>query len=246
MIITTNFFDWGKFNSGENVLRVDVENTQNVAMGFNLVGTITGQVPRYHYCCTDAASGLLGQVWLDTNQNGVKDGSEAMGKDWTVNLLSGATIIRTTTTDGLGNYYFLELVPGTYNVAPVDKFGMAPTTAASYTVTLGLGEIVPDLNFGFRKVKLEDLPWPHQYPNPFNPQTTIAFTLRDRGPVSLKVYDVSGQLVRTLADEELAAGSHSRVWDGHDGSGKSVASGVYFYKLVTNDFSQTRKMVLLK
>jgi hypothetical protein len=84
------------------------------------------------------------------------------------------------------------------------------------------------------------------YPNPFNPQTTIAFTIKDRGAVSIKVYNVNGELVRTLANDSRAAGSYTLVWDGHNDAGQSVSSGVYFYKLVTNSFSQTKKMVLLK
>jgi hypothetical protein len=84
------------------------------------------------------------------------------------------------------------------------------------------------------------------YPNPFNPQTTIAFSIKDRGAVSVKVYNVAGQLVRTLANENRAAGTYTLVWDGRNDGGSQVASGVYFYKLVTNNFSQTKKMVLLK
>jgi hypothetical protein len=84
------------------------------------------------------------------------------------------------------------------------------------------------------------------YPNPFNPQTTIAFSLRQRGVVSLRIYDVAGERVRTLADETFDAGPHTRVWDGRNDAGQAVSSGVYFYKLVTADFAQTRKMVLLK
>jgi hypothetical protein len=84
------------------------------------------------------------------------------------------------------------------------------------------------------------------YPNPFNPQTTIAFSVKERGLVNLKVYNVAGQLVRTLANEEFALGAHTKVWDGRNDSGQAVSSGVYFYKLVANNFSQTKKMVLLK
>src|SRR5262249_3757966 len=72
------------------------------------------------------------------------------------------------------------------------------------------------------------------YPNPFNPQTTIAFTIKDRGAVTLKVYNVNGELVRTLINESRAAGSYTKAWDGHNDSGAPVSSGVYFYKLVTN------------
>jgi len=85
------------------------------------------------------------------------------------------------------------------------------------------------------------------YPNPFNPTTTIGFTLRERSHVSLRIYNVAGQLVRTLVDETRAPGvSHSIDWDGRNARGSSVASGVYFYRLVTKDVTMTRKMVLLK
>ncbi len=85
------------------------------------------------------------------------------------------------------------------------------------------------------------------YPNPFNPQTTIAFSLAARTRVRVDVFDVSGALVRTLVDETREAGSHSDVrWDGTDAARQPVASGVYFYRLRAGDFSQTRKMVLLK
>jgi hypothetical protein len=84
------------------------------------------------------------------------------------------------------------------------------------------------------------------YPNPFNPQTTIAFAIKDRSHVTLRVYNVAGQLVRTLANESFDSGPHQKVWDGRNDAGQPVSSGVYFYKLVSNNFSQTKKMVLLK
>jgi hypothetical protein len=84
------------------------------------------------------------------------------------------------------------------------------------------------------------------YPNPFNPQTTLAFSLRERGVMTLRVYDVSGALVRTLANESFDAGAHTLLWDGRNDAGQPVSSGVYFYKMIANDFTQTRKMVLLK
>ncbi|MDH4337177.1 MAG: T9SS type A sorting domain-containing protein [Candidatus Krumholzibacteria bacterium] len=83
-------------------------------------------------------------------------------------------------------------------------------------------------------------------PNPFNPQTSIAFSLAQRGATTLAVYDVAGRLVRTLLDETREAGAHTVTWDGRAQSGARVASGVYFYKLVTGGVARTRKMVLLK
>jgi len=85
------------------------------------------------------------------------------------------------------------------------------------------------------------------YPNPFNPTTTIAFTVKDQAQVSLKIYNVAGQLVKTLVNDVRTPGiTHVVSWDGRNNAGQSVSSGVYFYKLVTKDFTKTRKMVLLK
>jgi hypothetical protein len=87
-------------------------------------------------------------------------------------------------------------------------------------------------------------------PNPFNPSTTISFDIRSDGAaaahVSLKVYNVRGKLVKTLVDEFKPAGRYSIQWDGRSDNGSLMASGVYFYRLKTRDFEQTRKMVLLK
>ena len=84
-------------------------------------------------------------------------------------------------------------------------------------------------------------------PNPFNPTTAIAFDLARDGQVSLRVYDVAGRVVRTLVESRLRAGSgQSAKWDGLDATGNPVASGVYFYRLVTADHDETRKMVLMK
>ena len=84
------------------------------------------------------------------------------------------------------------------------------------------------------------------YPNPFNPTTTIAFDLAASGPATLRIYNLKGQLVSTLMNGEKNAGRHHVVWDGRDTSNRPVASGVYFYRLDAKGFSQTRKMMLIK
>jgi len=84
-------------------------------------------------------------------------------------------------------------------------------------------------------------------PNPFNPSTTIRFSLRQRSKVTLSVYDVRGRRVRTLVRGVRTAGvEHVVAWDGRDDAGAAVSSGVYFYRLVAGSFTQTRKMLLLK
>lgn len=84
------------------------------------------------------------------------------------------------------------------------------------------------------------------FPNPFNPQTTIAFSIKDGASVGLTIYDVAGRRVRELVDEHRAPGAYRIVWDGRSDSGSQVASGVYFYKLVAGSFTDTKKMTILK
>ena len=83
-------------------------------------------------------------------------------------------------------------------------------------------------------------------PNPFNPKTEIRFTLPSAGEVSLDVFDVEGRRVRTLAAGDHAAGEHRVTWNGRDDAGRSMSSGVYFYKLSGATDSQMKKMLLLK
>ena len=83
-------------------------------------------------------------------------------------------------------------------------------------------------------------------PNPFNPSTQISFALPSAAKVNLTVFNVLGQQVNTLVDEYMTAGYQTVTWDGRDNSGASVASGVYFYRIVAGDFAETKKMLLLK
>lgn len=83
-------------------------------------------------------------------------------------------------------------------------------------------------------------------PNPFNPATTIKFTIDRADRVSLNVYDVSGKLVRKLVEKNMTSGHHSEEWDGLDDNGNPVSSGLYFYRLVAGKRSLCRKAILLK
>ena len=84
------------------------------------------------------------------------------------------------------------------------------------------------------------------FPNPFNPSTTIRYNLKEAGAVSLRIYDVMGQRVRELVDAPQPAGRYQVIWDGRDQRGTSVANGVYFYELRAGEFRALRKMVLMK
>ena len=106
-------------------------------------------------------------------------------------------------------------------------------------------------------VRLDSIGQPQQsqllqnYPNPFNPETWIPYQLSEDGPVSVSIYDTTGQLVRTLSLGFQAAGFYNSrdraaYWDGRNALGERVASGVYFYKLETPTFQQTKRMLILK
>ncbi|MCD4828420.1 MAG: VWA domain-containing protein [Candidatus Cloacimonetes bacterium] len=84
------------------------------------------------------------------------------------------------------------------------------------------------------------------YPNPFNPSTTISFNIPAEAPVTLEIYNVRGQHVRTLVNETLPAGTHQAVWNGDDANGAPVASGIYFFKIGSGRYTATKKMILLK
>jgi hypothetical protein len=83
-------------------------------------------------------------------------------------------------------------------------------------------------------------------PNPFNPATVIRFELAAANLVKLHVYSAAGRRVLSLLDEQLPSGSHEITWSGRDDAGHPVASGVYFYQLEVGDYSETRRMLIVK
>ncbi|MCB5296165.1 MAG: choice-of-anchor J domain-containing protein, partial [Candidatus Cloacimonetes bacterium] len=84
------------------------------------------------------------------------------------------------------------------------------------------------------------------YPNPFNPETNIRFSLKEAAKVSIEIYNVKGQLVRKLVNDVRDAGDHVAVWNGTDNNGRAVSSGVYYFKMNTGKYSSTKKMILMK
>ncbi|HQB97358.1 MAG TPA: T9SS type A sorting domain-containing protein, partial [Candidatus Cloacimonadota bacterium] len=84
------------------------------------------------------------------------------------------------------------------------------------------------------------------YPNPFNPRANISFELSHVSPTSVKVYNIKGQLVTTLADKTYGPGKHTLFWDGDDQSGSQVASGIYLVRIQSKAAATTRKLILKK
>jgi len=83
-------------------------------------------------------------------------------------------------------------------------------------------------------------------PNPKDKSSEISFGLPSRGSVSLVIHDISGREVMTLLDEEMDAGHHARIWNGTDSKGRQVSNGAYFYRITAKDFSQTRKLLVIR
>ncbi len=84
------------------------------------------------------------------------------------------------------------------------------------------------------------------YPNPFNPRTTISYSVKEQGPVSIGIFNLKGQLVKTLVSEAKAAGDHTVVWEGDDDNGRQVSSGIYLYKMYSGKYTSTKKMIMMK
>ncbi len=84
------------------------------------------------------------------------------------------------------------------------------------------------------------------YPNPFNPTTEIQFSIKQAGPVKIEIYNILGQRVRTLINGNMPAGNHNVTWNGIDDKNRSVASGIYFYRMQSGKYTNTKKMVMMK
>ena len=112
-------------------------------------------------------------------------------------------------------------------------------------LTWGVTAIVTDLATDAPQVVLRTQ-LHHNVPNPFNPTTTIAFDLAVAQRVQLFVFDSRGRHIRSLVEDEMNAGQHRVLWDGRDQAGRSMASGIYFYRMRTAQFEQTQRMTLIR
>lgn len=92
----------------------------------------------------------------------------------------------------------------------------------------------------------ESFSFSQNYPNPFNPNTTFSFSLPSAAQVTLSVYNVLGQKVATVINQNYPSGRHSYDWNGMDDRGRALSSGVYFARFVAGGFASTKKMVVVK
>jgi len=139
--------------------------------------------------------------------------------------LSSIKVQKLLLVDANANYVALEL-PVELNLQPVNNSSQAKR--------------------GFPESKPEHFSLSQNHPNPFNPQTCIGYALPQDAYVKLVIYNVLGQKVKTLVNESQSAGYKTAWWDGKDENGEQVASGLYFYRLEADKFSEVKKMMLVK
>ena len=146
-------------------------------------------------------------------------------------------------TTGLDFYDFNQQIP--------DKSeGRYPDGTSSWqkfdTPTKGAANIgVSDVKIAQNSIPTEFALY-QNFPNPFNPTTTIKYDLAQKSMVTITIYDMLGKQVRNLVQNQQVPGHHSIIWDSRDNIGNFVCSGVYFYKIQAGSFLQTRKMILIR
>jgi hypothetical protein len=135
-----------------------------------------------------------------------------------------------TCWDDRSRSVMLGLIDGVTEITPAIQVGF---------IGIGVGvdgDVITPLSFALDQ----------NYPNPFNPETNIDFQLPIETDVSLAVYNLLGQEVKSLVNGRLGAGKHTAHWDGKNANGANVPSGVYFYRLTTPDYTKTNKMIMLR
>ena len=176
-------------------------------------------------------------VKLDTNTEpaGVAYTHQTLGYQ-TVNLGFGMEFMMDGTAGGGSANYTAE---GYYHTGVGDRTNLM-TNIMGYFDTSPSGDPTGVVNGAKNELS-------HAYPNPFNPMTKIAYSVKEAGPVTIEIYNVAGRVVRTLLDTELDAGANGFVtWDGASETGNRCASGVYFYRIAAPGFTESRKMIMLK
>ncbi len=211
------------------------------------------------------------KVWIDSNRNGIQDAGEQGLQWVTVDLLKcDGTWLNYTLTDQNGNYSFTDLQPGDYylkfylidansiykftienagnndsldsDVNPVDSLTECVTLTSgenNFTVDAGVYDFTTDVKENQNIPK--DFSLKQNYPNPFNPSTKIEFTVPKSEFLTLDIYNVLGQKVATLINNEINPGYHSVIFNA-----EKLSSGIYFYRLYGENVNMIKKMILQK
>ena len=164
------------------------------------------------------------------------------GVPWLPIEPNSGTILAGQSANITVTYDASNLVEGEYTADIIITSNDPAEPEVVIPVTLTVGYVNAEQEISTVVTKLQG-----NYPNPFNPTTTISFSVAQTSSfVNLEVFNIKGQKVKKLLGEILPAGNHTIVWNGKDENGKAVASGVYFYKMNADKFISTKKMILMK
>ncbi len=218
------------------------------------------EIPDISYSAFDNEFGI---IWGDNRVGDWSKGDVYFQRAAVMNDLSmefrGADRINTVSSDENIPVATTDAFEGCWNISGIAHNPNFNEFFTAYTYSPDINE--PDSSdlhgkriggtlTGIRDITDSELPLRfavHQnYPNPFNPHTTITFTLPSNERVFADVFDLMGRKIKTLLDEEREKGIHSIRWDATNQSGAKVPSGIYFYRVHAGDYSETRKMMLIK
>lgn len=159
-----------------------------------------------------------------------------------LNIVNNSTLLELNST----NYYYSA--PSIYDIdsdgiyemifVQYDMNNFWQYKLLVYNTNVGTSSVINDNEFNFELKQ--------NFPNPFNPFTTIRFNLFKSDKIKLQIVNPDGELIKTLIEKELPPGQHEVVWDGTDNNNHKVSSGVYFYRLISNETELTKKLVLIK
>ncbi|MDZ7376860.1 MAG: T9SS type A sorting domain-containing protein, partial [candidate division KSB1 bacterium] len=163
-------------------------------------------------------------------------------------LINPDVIPAANNQNGFNNYSFFDpdVEPGQtyyYKISDVTIDGEATATYGPVAVTAGTTRIAEETSALRAPVGYE---LGNAYPNPFNGQTAIQYSLARPADVSIAIYNLQGQKIRTLLSERQTAGNHTVHWNGHDELNQPVGSGVYLYRITINNSSEAKRVVYLK
>ncbi len=238
-----------------------------VALRFSPADTTVdvGSITRLSVVCDDTLDIRTIELYVEFDPEvlgSVSGGPGTLFTDPGFNLFHGFELTETNVWHG----YCVVMGAYDFAVSPGELFywefegladGVSPITSVSIILVAPGSIIIPDVTLESTTVTVgEDLSaapnnsWPGHsltcYPNPFNPQTRISFSLPETQRVHLNVYGIDGKLVATLVDETRGAGLHEVIWNGQNDAGQIQASGLYFYRIEAGSYSQVRKMTLMK
>ena len=210
-----------------------------------------------------AAYDTIVENCLFSRTNNIYSTYNGMPLNWGVNNITGADPLFVGDDPSLPTSYYLcaddingyspaidagtmdaSILPSGYTIPPYDAFGNNRVYGSG--IDIGCYESQGDTGVEDNELAAIDAWQLSNYPNPFNPSTTISYSLPEAGLVHVSVYNAKGRLVKTLVNDHKTAGNHSVIWDGKDDNGSVVSSGVYFYRMITPGKVLTNKMLMIK